>query len=162
VKKVAGSPAKRKKLAAVMGGEDSPAFKAFMDAMNREAEMVKSGRLIAGGSQTAAFQQDIQRAGLGFDDVVDVLMNPTQVANVPRLTRLFQGVINTATGKRGRTGEVLSDYLLETDPRKQQAALDAILAASRRAEQGRRTVSTAGMGASGAAGMIPSLLDLGE
>ena len=162
VKKVAGSPAKRKKLAAVMGGENSPAFKAFMDAMNREAEMVKSGRLIAGGSQTAAFQQDIQRAGLGFDDVVDVLMNPTQVANVPRLTRLFQGVINTATGKRGRTGEVLSDYLLETDPRKQQAALDAILAASRRAEQGRRTVSAAGMGASGAAGMIPSLLDLGE
>jgi hypothetical protein len=162
VKRVAGSPAKRKKLAAVMGGENSPAFKAFMDAMNREAEMVKSGRLVAGGSQTAAFQQDIQRAGLGFDDVVDVLMNPTQVANVPRLTRLFQGVINTATGKRGRTGEVLSDYLLETDPRKQQAALDAILAASRRAEQGRRNVSTAGMTASGAAGMIPSLLDAGE
>ena len=162
VKKVAGSPAKRKKLAAVMGGEDSPAFKAFMDAITREAEMVKSGRLVAGGSQTAAFQQDIQRAGLGFDDVVDVLMNPTQVANVPRLTRLFQGIINTATGKRGRTGEVLSDYLLETDPRKQQAALDAILAASRRAEQGRRNVSTAGMGAAGAAGMIPSLLDLGE
>lgn len=162
VKKVAGSPAKRKKLAAVMGGENSPAFKAFMDAINREAEMVKSGRLVAGGSQTAAFQQDIQRAGLGFDDVVDVLMNPSQVANVPRLTRLFQGVINTATGKRGKTGEVLSDYLLETDPRKQQAALDAILAASRRAEQGRRNVSTAGMGAAGAAGMIPSLLDLGQ
>jgi hypothetical protein len=162
VKKVAGSPAKRKKLAAVMGGENSPAFKAFMDAINREAEMVKSGRLVAGGSQTAAFQQDIQRAGLGFDDVVDVLMNPTQVANVPRLTRVFQGLINTATGKRGRTGEVLSDYLLETDPRKQQAALDAILAASRRAEQGRRNVSTAGMGAAGAAGMIPSLLDLGQ
>lgn len=162
VKKVAGSAAKRKKLAAVMGGEDSPAFKAFMDAMNREAEMVKSGRLVAGGSQTAAFQQDIQRAGLGFDDVVDVLMNPTQVANVPRLTRLFQGIINTTTGKRGRTGEVLSDYLLETDPRRQQAALDAILSASRRAEQGRQAVTRAGQVGAGMAGMAPSLLDLGE
>lgn len=162
VKKVAGSPAKRKKLAAVMGGENSPAFKSFMEAMNREAEMVKSGRLIAGGSQTAAFQRDIAQAGIGFDDVVDVLMNPTQVANVPRMTRLFQGIINSATGKRGRTGQVLSDYLLETDPRKQQAALDAILAASRRAEQGRRNVSTAGLMGSSAAGFTPSLLDLGE
>lgn len=162
VKRIAGNPAKRKKLAAVMGGEDSPAFQAFMEAMGREAEMVKSARLVAGGSQTAAFQRDIARADMGFDDVVDVIMNPMSMQNVGRLTRMFQGLINTATGRSGRRGDLLSDYLTTTDPRKQQAALDAILEASRRAETGRQAVATAGRIGAGMAGMAPSLLDAGE
>jgi len=162
VRRLAGSPEKRKKLAALMGGEDSPAFRGFMEAMNREASMVSTGRAVAGGSQTAAFQRDIAGADAGFSQMVDVLMNPTSIENVGRAARFFQRLINAAVGRGGQRSDVVADYLLETDPRRQQQALQSLLESSERATRRARGVATAGRVAGGAAGMAPSLLDAGE
>lgn len=162
VRRLAGSPEKRRKLAALMGGEDSPAFKSFMEAMNREASMVTSGRTVAGGSQTAAFQRDIEGADAGFSQMVDILMNPTSIENVGRGARFFQRLINSAIGRGGRRPTEVADYLLETDPRRQQQALQSLIESGERAERRARGVATAGRIAGGAAGMAPSLLDAGE
>jgi hypothetical protein len=156
------SPFQEQRLAAIMGGEGSPAFKAFMDAVKTEGRMAQTRGIVAGGSQTAAFQRDIGRAGVGFDEVVDLLMNPSSITNVGTLTRLFQGTINSIKGTGGDVGEQVARRLLTTDPQDQMRILKEIQDRRAQMENTRRVVSQMGLGASGVASQLPSLLDVGE
>jgi len=156
------APFQEQRLAAIMGGEDSPAFKAFMDAVKTEGRMAQTRGIVAGGSQTAAFQQDIARSGIGFDEVVDLLMNPSSITNVGALTRLFQGTINSIKGTGGDVGQQVARRLLTTDPQDQMRILKEIQDRRAQMENTRRVVSRMGLGAAGAASQLPSLLDVGE
>lgn len=156
------SPFQEQRLAAIMGGKDSPAFKAFMDAVKTEGRMAQTRGIVAGGSQTAAFQRDIGRAGVGFDEVVDLLMNPSSITNVGTLTRLFQGTINSIKGTGGDVGQQVARRLLTTDPQDQMRILKEIQDRRAQMENTRRVVSQMGLGASGVASQLPSLLDVGE
>ena len=156
------APFQEQRLAAIMGGEDSPAFKAFMDAVKTEGRMTQTRGIVAGGSQTAAFQQDIARSGVGFDEVVDLLMNPSSITNVGTLTRLFQGTINSIKGTGGDVGQQVARRLLTTDPQDQMRILKEIQDRRAQMENTRRVVSRMGLGAAGAASQLPSLLDVGE
>jgi peptide methionine sulfoxide reductase MsrA len=156
------APFQEQRLAAIMGGEDSPAFKAFMDAVKTEGRMAQTRGIVAGGSQTAAFQRDIARSGVGFDEVVDLLMNPSSITNVGTLTRLFQGTINSIKGTGGDVGQQVARRLLTTDPQDQMRILKEIQDRRAQMENTRRVVSRMGLGAAGAASQLPSLLDVGE
>lgn len=156
------APFQEERLAIIMGGRESPAFKAFMDALKTEGRMAQTRGIVAGGSQTAAFQRDIERAGIGFDEVIDVLMNPASVTNVGALTRLFQGTINRLKGTGGDVGQRVARQLLDVDPQQQMATLRAIENLRRQQANTARVVQSMGLGASGAAGQLPSLLDFGE
>jgi len=156
------SPFQEQRLAAIMGGEKSPAFKAFMDAVKTEGRMAQTRGIVAGGSQTAAFQRDIGRAGVGFDEVVDLLMNPSSITNVGTLTRLFQGTINSIKGTGGDVGQQVARRLLTTDPQDQMRILKEIQDRRAQMQNTRRVVSQMGLGASGVVSQLPSLLDVGE
>lgn len=156
------APFQEQRLAAIMGGKDSPMFKAFMDAVEAEGKMAQTRGVVAGGSQTAAFQKDIADAGVGFDEVVDLLMNPSSITNVGTLTRMFQRTINSIKGTGGDVGKRVATQLLETDPRKQMEYLRQIDALRQQARNTARNVQLSGIGAASAAGQIPSLLDAGQ
>ena len=156
------APFQEERLAIIMGGRESPAFKAFMDALKTEGRMAQTRGVVAGGSQTAAFQRDIGRAGIGFDEVIDVIMNPASVTNVGALTRLFQGTINRLKGTGGDVGQRVASQLLDVDPQQQMATLRAIDNLRRQQANTARVIQSMGLGASGTAGIAPSLLDAGE
>lgn len=152
-------PFQRQRLAAMMGGEDSPAFQAFERAVREEAEMAQTRNIVLGGSQTAAFQRDVAGAGMGFDDMIDILMNPASITNVGALTRGFRGLINKARGAGGQTGKRVAEMLTETSPQMQQRILEGIRSSQERARRGAALTSGAGVaGAAGAAQAITGLL----
>jgi len=153
------APGQRQRLAEIMGGEDSPAFQAFERVLREEAEMVQTRNIALGGSQTAAFQRDIAGADMGFDDLVDLIMNPSSVTNVGALTRGFRGLINKTRGAGGQTGQRVAEMLTETSPAMQQRILEGIRRSQERARTGAALTSGAGVaGAAGAAQAITGLL----
>ena len=156
------APFQEQRLAAIMGGKDSPAFKAFMDAVEAEGKMAQTRGIVAGGSQTAAFQKDIEAAGVGFDEVVDLLMNPSSITNVGALTRMFQKTINALKGTGGDVGRRVATQLLDVSPEAQLRTLRDIQSRRQQALNTARAVQQAGLGAAGMAGQLPSLLDVGE
>jgi hypothetical protein len=152
-------PFQRQRLAAMMGGEDSPAFKAFERAVREEAEMAQTRNVVLGGSQTAAFQRDVAGADMGFDDMIDILMNPASVTNVGALTRGFRGLLNKTRGAGGQTGQRVAEMLTETSPAMQQRILEGIRRSQDQARRGAALTSGAGVaGAAGAAQAITGLL----
>jgi len=153
------TPFQRQRLAALMGGEDTPAFKAFERAVREEAEMAQTRNIVLGGSQTAAFQRDVAGAGMGFDDMIDILMNPSSITNVGALTRGFRGLINKTRGAGGQTGKRVAEMLTETSPQMQQRILEGIRSSQERARRGAALTSGAGVAsAAGAAQAITGLL----
>jgi len=144
-------PFQRQRLAAIMGGEDSPAFQAFEKAVREEAEMAQTRGIVMGGSQTAAFQRDIQGADLGFDDMVDLLMNPASVTNVSALSRMFRGLLNRYQGTGGRTGQRVAEMLTETSPAAQQRIVEGVQRSREAARRAAAMTAGAGVTAAGAA-----------
>jgi len=144
-------PFQRQRLAAIMGGEDSPAFQAFEKAVREEAEMAQTRGIVMGGSQTAAFQRDIQGADLGFDDMVDLLMNPASVTNVGALSRMFRGLLNRYQGTGGRTGQRVAEMLTETSPAAQQRIVEGVQRSREAARRAAAMTAGAGVTAAGAA-----------
>jgi hypothetical protein len=144
-------PFQRQRLAAIMGGEDSPAFQAFERAVKEEAEMAQTRGIVMSGSQTAAFQRDIAGADIGFDDMVDLLMNPASVTNVGALTRAFRGLLNRTRGAGGQTGQRVAEMLTETSPQLQQRILEGVRRSQESARRGAATTAGAGVSAAAAA-----------
>jgi len=144
-------PFQRQRLAAIMGGEDSPAFQAFEKAVREEAEMAQTRGIVMGGSQTAAFQRDIQGADLGFDDMVDLLMNPASVTNVGALSRMFRGLLNRYQGSGGQTGQRVAEMLTETSPAAQQRIVEGVQRSRESARRSAAMTAGAGVTAAGAA-----------
>lgn len=144
------APGQRQRLAVLMGGEDSPAFQAFERALKEEAEMAQTRNIVMGGSQTAAFQRDIAGAEVGFDDMVDLLMNPSSIANVGALTRFFRGLINKTRGAGGQTGRRVAEMLTETSPAMQQRIIEGV----RRSQENARRAGAITSGAGVAAGAL--------
>jgi len=74
VKDIFGSSNKRRMLATVLGGEDSPAFKEFAQTMAREARMVATKNMATGGSNTVDKLADARNAMETLDIATDFLM----------------------------------------------------------------------------------------
>ena len=162
VQKLVGTPANRKRIATLMGGEDSPAFRAFEDALRREARFVESRNVVTGGSQTAAFLKDIERSGMPIDQAVELLVNPTAVTNPSMIGQMFAAAVNFFSGPSGDVAGRVAQRLMTTDPQEQARILREIENRRRRAESTARNIQMTGVGAGTTAGQIPSLLDAGE
>lgn len=162
VQKLVGTPANRKRLASLMGGEDSPQFKSFEDALKREARMVETKNIVTGGSQTAAFLKDIERSGMTVDQAVEMLINPMAVANPSMVGQMFASLVNFVAGPSKDVSGRVARQLLDVSPEAQLRTLRNIQANRQRALNTARAVQQAGLGAAGVAGQIPSLLDVGE
>ena len=74
VKDIFGTSNKRRMIATVMGGEDSPAFKDFAETMAREARMVATKNMATGGSNTVDKLADARNAMETLDIATDFLM----------------------------------------------------------------------------------------
>jgi hypothetical protein len=74
VKDVFGSTRKRKMLATILGGQESPAFKSFAETMAREARMVATKNMATGGSNTVDKLADARNAMETLDIAADFLM----------------------------------------------------------------------------------------
>lgn len=162
VQRLVGSPANRKRLAALMGGEDSPAFREFQDALRREARMVETRNVVTGGSQTAAFLQDIERSGMPIDQAVELLMNPAAAVNPSFIGQVMASLVNFVAGPSRGVSERVARRLIETDPRAQLETLRSMQGAREQAERTARLMQQSGIIGASAAGQVPSLLDVGE
>ena len=74
VKDIFGTSNKRRMIATVMGGEDSPAFRDFAETMAREARMVATKNMATGGSNTIDKLADARNAMETLDIATDFLM----------------------------------------------------------------------------------------
>ena len=162
VQKLVGTPANRKRIAALMGGEDTPQFRAFEDALRREARFVESRNIVTGGSQTAAFLKDVERQGMPVSQAVELLMNPTAVASPSFVGQAMASLVNFVSGPSSDVGGRVAQRLLETDPRRQAQILQDIQNRRDQAMRSARAIQRAGTSAAIGAGQIPSLLDAGE
>lgn len=162
VQKLVGTPANRRRIAALMGGEDSPQFRAFEDAIKREARMVETRGIVAQGSQTAAFMRDIERQGMPLDTAVELLVNPTSIANPSMIGQMLAAVVNKIAGPSGDVAGRVGQRLLETDPQRQLQTLLDVEEARRRAARSAQNIQRAGVIGGAAAGAVPSLLDAGQ
>lgn len=162
VQKLVGTPANRKRLATLMGGEDSPQFQSFEEALKREARMVETKNIVTGGSQTAAFLKDIERSGMSVDQAVEMLLNPAAVANPSMIGQMMASLVNFVAGPSKDVSGRVARRLLDVDPQRQLDTLREIQNRRQQALNTARVIQQSGLGAAGAAGMIPSLLDAGE
>jgi hypothetical protein len=162
VQKLFGTPANRRRLAVLMGGEDSPQFRAFEESIKREARMVETRGIVSQGSQTAAFMRDIERQGMPIDTAVELLVNPTSIANPSMIGQMLAAVVNKIAGPSGDVAGRVGERLLETDPRRQMQTLLDVENARRQAARSAQTIQRAGVLGGAAAGAVPSLLDVGE
>ena len=74
VKDIFGTSNKRRMVATIMGGEDSPAFRDFAETMAREARMVATKNMATGGSNTVDKLADARNAMETLDIATDFLM----------------------------------------------------------------------------------------
>jgi hypothetical protein len=162
VQKLFGTPANRRRLAVLMGGENSPQFRAFEESIKREARMVETRGIVSQGSQTAAFMRDIERQGMPIDTAVELLVNPTSIANPSMIGQMLAAVVNKIAGPSGDVAGRVGQRLLETDPRRQMQTLLDVENARRQAARSAQTIQRAGVLGGAAAGAVPSLLDVGE
>jgi hypothetical protein len=162
VQRLVGTPANRKRLATLMGGEDSPAFREFENALRREARMVETKNIVTGGSQTAAYLRDIERSGMPIDQAVELLLNPMSATSPSFVGQVFASLVNFVSGPSRGVSERVARRLIETDPRAQLEALRGIQSTRAQAERTARQMQNLGILGAGAAGQIPSLLDAGE
>jgi hypothetical protein len=162
VTKLFGSKAKRRRLAALMGGEDSETFKSFVDYMKREADFVSTRRTATEGSQTAAYLQDIERNNIGFDEAAEMLLTGGVTTNPSMIGKMFGGLVSYFSRPPKDVSQKVTERLMDVSPvaqmrtlREAQAARDTArkVAANRAAAQ-----QAVGIGAAQQTQFIPSLL----
>jgi hypothetical protein len=101
---------------------DDASYNAFRGSLLREAQMVKRGQTVTGGSQTVDKAAD--RADVDVSGAMSEVLSGRPVAGALSVVRDMGGRI--VRGVNEKTADKLADILTSTDPARQRAILDQI------------------------------------